>query len=119
MTVSWTAPEGGLTGYKLGLYSSDNSPVSDEKTVLKDKEKTLVFGSADNVKSGTIYTVKIFAYIVDSGNEIKSTEINKEVTTGMIERKYGFYIINTIVFCSSCVAILDTVSENKVYFVWF
>ena len=85
MTVTWTAPAGDLTGYKLRLYSSDNSPVSDEKTVLKDGEKTLEFGSADNVKSGTIYTVKIFAYIDDIGNDIKSKEMSKQATTGMIK----------------------------------
>ena len=85
MTVSWTAPEGDLTGYKLRLYSSDNSPVSEEKTVLKDEEKTLVFDSADNVKSGTIYTVKIFAYIDDSGNDIKSNEMSRQATTGKIK----------------------------------
>ena len=91
MTVSWTAPAGDLTGYKLRLYSSDNSPVSEEKTVLKDGEKTLIFDSADSVESGTIYTVKIFAYIDDSGNEIRSNETSKQATTGIIKGK-----INTV-----------------------
>ena len=101
MTVSWTSPEGDLTGYKLRLYTSGNSPVSEEKTVLKDGEKTLVFDSADNVKSGTIYTVKIFAYIDDRGNEIKSNEMGKQATTGIIKGKYSFYIITiTIVILS-------------------
>ena len=89
MTVSWTAPAGGLTGYKLRLYSADNSPVSDEKTVLKDGEKTLVFDSADNVIALTVYTVKIFAYIDDSGNEIRSSEDSRQVTTGMFEEMYN------------------------------